>query len=72
MIILRYKATAKKCGVTPVTIRRWATQPEYAHLNFPKPLTLGANSRGFIEAEIDAFLEARAAERDGGDDARTA
>ncbi len=64
MNILRPKATAVKCGVVPITINRWATDPKYAHMNFPKPVPLGANSVGFVEAEIDAWLEARAAERE--------
>ena len=64
MNILRYKATAEKCGVTPITIRRWATKPEYKSMEFPKPVFLGENSVGFVEAEVDAFLEARAAMRD--------
>ena len=70
MNIIRPKATAQKCGVTPITIRRWASDPKYEHMGFPKPISLGDNSVGFIEAEVDAFLEARAAKRDGGDDAR--
>ena len=65
MQILRYPPTAKKCGVCPMTIWRWATQPECEHMNFPKPITLGPNSVGFIEAEVDAWLEAQAAKRDG-------
>ncbi len=64
MNILRYAAAARKCAVAPMTIRRWATQPEYADTGFPKPLELGTNSVGFIEAEVDAWLAARAAERD--------
>ena len=64
MNILRPKATAIKCGVTPITIHRWATDPKYAHMNFPKPMSLGENSRGYVEAEIDEFLEARAAARE--------
>ncbi len=32
---------------------------------FPKPIRLGENRVAFIEAEIDGWLEARAAERDG-------
>ena len=64
MNIIRYRATAQKCDVTPVTIRRWATQAAYSHMNFPRPVPLGENSVGFVEAEIDAWLEARAAERD--------
>ena len=69
MNILRYKAAAQKCGVAPITIRRWATEPEYADKNFPKPISLGENSVGFVEEEIDAFLAGLAAKRDGGDDA---
>ena len=69
MNILRPKATAAKCGVTTITIHRWATDPKYAHLNFPTPLPLGANSIGYVEEELDAFLESRAVLRDGGDDA---
>jgi predicted DNA-binding transcriptional regulator AlpA len=66
MNILRYKATAQKCDVNPITIRRWATLPEYADLHFPKPVPLGANSVGFIEAEINEWLKSRADERAGG------
>ena len=65
MNIVRYPATARKCGVNRMTVYRWATQPEYAHMGFPKPVTLGANSVGFIEAEVDAWLETQAAKRDG-------
>ena len=64
MNILRPKAAAAKCGVTVITIHRWSTDPAYAHMGFPKKVSLGANSVGFIEEEIDAFLEARAAKRD--------
>ena len=65
MNVIKYKATASKCGgKSVITIRRWATDPDYAHLNFPKPISLGDNSVGFVEAEIDAWLAARAAERD--------
>ncbi len=64
MNILRPKATAVKCGVTPITIHRWSSEKKYAHKNFPKPISLGENSVGYVEAEIDAWLEARAAERE--------
>ena len=63
MNILRPKKTAVKCGVVPITINRWATDPKYAHMNFPKPVSLGDNSVGFVESEVDDWLEARAAER---------
>ena len=69
MNIIRPKATAVKCGVAPITINRWATDPKYAHLNFPTPIRLGENSIGYVEEEVNAFLEAQAAKRDGGDDA---
>ena len=63
MNILRYADAAMKCGVAPMTIRRWATRPEYADMGFPKPFELGPSSVGFIESEIDDWLEARAADR---------
>ena len=53
MNILRYPAACRKCGVNRMTLYRWATQPEYKHMHFPKPVTLGANSVGFVEEEID-------------------
>jgi prophage regulatory protein len=31
---------------------------------FPKPIALSANTRGWIEAEVEEFLQARIAERD--------
>jgi prophage regulatory protein len=34
---------------------------------FPKPIALSVNTRGWIEAEVDDFLQARMAERDAGD-----
>ena len=64
MNILRYRATAQKCDVTPITIRRWATQADYAHMEFPKPVSLGANSVGFIEEEVSAWLAERATKRE--------
>ena len=63
MNMIRYKTTAAKCDVTPITVRRWATQPEYAGMGFPKPVPLGGNSVGFVEAEVDDWLEGRAAKR---------
>ena len=70
MNILRPKAMAQKCGVTPLTVYRWATDKKYAHLNFPKPIQLGENSVGYIEEEADDWLAKQAAKREGGDDAR--
>ena len=62
--IIRPKAMAKKCGVTPIAVHRWATDPKYDHLNFPKPIPLGDNSVGYIEEEADEWLAKQAAKRD--------
>jgi prophage regulatory protein len=35
--------------------------------NFPRPISLGAMTRGFVESEVDAWIAARMAERDGAD-----
>ena len=64
MNILRYPDAARKCGVSRMTLYRWATQPEYADKNFPKPIPLGENSVGFVEQEINDWLAQRAAQRD--------
>ena len=64
MNILRYPDAARKCGVSRMTLYRWATQPEYADKNFPKPIPLGDNSVGFVEEEIESWLSAQAAKRD--------
>ena len=63
MNILRYRATAAKCDVAPITIRRWSSDPKYVAMGFPKPIELGDNSVGFIEEEIDTWLAERAAAR---------
>lgn len=70
MDIIRYPDVAKKIGVNPFTIRRWATEEAYAAMGFPRPIPLGANSTGFIAQEIEDWLAGQAAKRDGGNDAR--
>ena len=68
-IVSSYKQTGERCGGKSImTIRRWATDPKFSHLNFPKPIQLGDNSVGFDDAEIGVWLDGRAALRDGGDD----
>ncbi len=64
MKILLYRDVARKVGISRMTVYRWATRPECDHLQFPKPIDLGDNSVGFLEAEIDAWLAERAAARD--------
>jgi prophage regulatory protein len=44
---------------------RWARDPVYAHLGFPKPVRIGANSIAFVESEIEDWLLSRIAARDG-------
>ncbi len=61
---LRKLVTAERVGWHPEHMMKVATDPEYAHLNFPKPVRTGKNSVVFVEAEIDAWMEARIAERD--------
>ena len=69
MQIIRKKDTAAKVGVSGMTVTRWSTDPRYAELGFPKPVPLGDNSIGFIEEEVDAWIERRAALRDAEKDA---
>ena len=64
MNVIRIKKAAIKCDVVSLTIRRWATDPKYAHLNFPKLFDLGDNSVGLIEEEVDGWIAERAAARD--------
>ena len=65
MNILRYPEASRKCGVSRMTLYRWATQPEYADMNFPRPIPLGTNSVGFIQTEIENWLAEQAAKRGG-------
>ena len=61
---IRKLDTADKLGWHPEHLMKVATDPTYAHLNFPQPVRLGKNSVAFVEAEIDAWMEAVIAERD--------
>jgi prophage regulatory protein len=51
--------TDKGIPYSPVWIRELVARGQ-----FPKPIKIGANRVGFIEAEVDDWLRARAAERD--------
>jgi predicted DNA-binding transcriptional regulator AlpA len=64
MKILRKKTTAERLDVSIRTIDRWARDPKYTHMGFPKLVPLGTNSVGFLEHEVDAFLEQRVELRD--------
>ncbi len=61
---LRKVHAAKKVGWHPEHMMKVATDPAYAHLNFPKPVRIGKNSVAFVEDELDAWMKARIAERD--------
>ena len=56
--ILRYPEVRKKVPVTNVTLWRWEKEG-----TFPKRVRLGGNSAGWIESEVEAWIEQRAAER---------
>lgn len=65
MKAINKRQVAEKCGGKALcTIDRWANDPRYAHLNFPKPFRIGDNSAVWDEHEIDAWLAERAATRE--------
>ena len=57
--ILRFPELKKKVGgVSTVTVWRWEKEG-----NFPLRIRLGGNACGWIESEIDSWIEKKAAER---------
>lgn len=57
--ILRLSQVREKVGnVSHVTIWRWEKDG-----HFPKRIRLGGNSSGWLESEVDKWIEDRAAER---------
>lgn len=60
MRVLRLPEVEKKVGLRHSAIYKWMKLGR-----FPKPVSMGVAAKGWIEAEIDAFIEARIAERDG-------
>ncbi len=59
MKVLRQREVVARVGYSRMHIARL----EKAGL-FPKRIHLGPNSVGWVEAEIDAWIEAKVAERD--------
>jgi len=58
--ILRLKDVQQRIGVSRPTIYRWLDKTAKNHdPMFPRPVSLGANSVGWVEAELDAWLESR-------------
>ncbi len=64
MNCLRPKDAAKKIGISRMQLHRWATDPAYVSLNFPRPFKIGPNTTGYSEQEIDDWLAEQAAKRD--------
>lgn len=62
MNIITSKEAARIAGVSRVTM--WRLRKEG---DFPKPVRRGTAATGYIQDEINAWVEARAAERDGGE-----
>lgn len=52
MKVLRAKAVSEMTGLSRVTIWRWERNGE-----FPKRIRLGANSVGWIQSEVVAWVE---------------
>lgn len=58
MQVIRVDDVCKKLGVSRTTLWRLRHTP-----NFPKPIDLGTRGSGFIEHEIDTWLEDKAEAR---------
>ena len=63
MKIIRWKELCEKLGgkeeaPSKVTIWRWERKGR-----FPKRVAIGPGTKGWIESEIDEFIQARAEER---------
>jgi prophage regulatory protein len=59
--LLSYRQLKEMKGI--VWSRQWLGV-QIAAGNFPKPISLGSMTRGFIESEVDSWIAARMAERD--------
>ena len=59
MKILRLPEVIDRVGKSKASVYR-----DEAAGRFPKRMALGANSVGWLESEIDSWIEARAAERE--------
>jgi prophage regulatory protein len=57
--VLRRKAVEAKTGHSASTIYEKMTTGE-----FPRPIKLGARAVGWIEEEVETYIETRIAERD--------
>jgi prophage regulatory protein len=57
--VLTARHTTEKAGFSIATLWRKVAAKE-----FPQPIQLGPNRVGWIESEVDAWIDARIAERD--------
>ena len=58
--ILRTSLVMKRIGVSRTTVYRWLNRNSSCYdASFPRPVALGMNSIGWVETEIDQWLEAR-------------
>ncbi len=64
MRFIRIKEAAALLGWYPRHLHRAATQPEFEHYKLPKLVRTGQNSAVFVLEELEAWMEARVAERD--------
>jgi len=62
MRLLREPEVLNKVGVSTMTLRRWE-----AAGRFPRRVHVSKNVVGWVAEEVDAFLTARAAERESPD-----
>lgn len=53
MGIIRPRKAAEKCGIALPTLWAWAKIKP----GFPQPVRLSGNATGFVESELDAYLE---------------
>jgi prophage regulatory protein len=57
--VLRTGQVLARLGISRTTLSDWVRRN-----NFPSPVELGPNSRGWLEHEVEAFLLQRAKRRD--------
>lgn len=58
--IVRLKDVQQRIGVSRPTIYRWLDKAAKNYdPTFPRPVSLGANSIGWVESELDAWLQSR-------------
>ena len=57
--VLRQKQVLELLGISHSTLWEWVRKGR-----FPRPISLGPNTRAWLQSEIDAHLLARTKERD--------